>query len=626
MGVQFGIWNFDGKPVDPDLIARSHSLLRPFAGFMTTVLHCGALATIQSTDTTNRTPYSDRRDIQIFWNGRLDNRDELMSIASGPAGTRADSEIVQLAYEREGIKLLPRILGDWALSVIREPERELILARDFIGTKTLFYRFYGNSVAWSTVLEPLALLEKHLPPLSEEYLAGWLSFYPETGLTPYREIFSVPPASFVCVTPGRISVQKYWSLESSRPVRYRNDREYEEHFLFTFRNAVRRRANCNGRILAELSGGMDSSSIVCVADQFSDVPARERIDTVTYFDSAEPNWDELPYATTVEEKRGRTGHHIDIGPQQCLSEDRISHGFQALPMAPYARSSAAGTFDRIVAENGYCVVLSGLGGDELLGGVPTPLPELADLAACLRGIRFARQSFRWALAKKKHLLGLWRNTLAAFLPPHRKSSSLAQNWQWLTADFRARNREHLGFHPQRFRFFGPLPSLQANAAALQVLARQISCVSAPAPAGYEWRYPFLDRDLVTFCSSIPREQLVRPAQRRSLMRRALVGTVPQEILERKRKAYVSRSLVKVLAAHWRALKEEPLRVQEIGMVDRTSLSLFVDRAEQGQEIPVLPLLRTLAIERWLRELMAVPQQTDAPPLASGAAPAYALHI
>ena len=62
------------------------------------------------------------------------------------------------------------------------------------------------------------------------------------------------------------------------------------------------------------------------------------------------------------------------------------------------------------------------------------------------------------------------------------------------------------------------------------------------------------------------------------------------------------------------------------MVDLTSLSLFVDRAEQGQEIPILPLLRTLAIERWLRELTAVPEQTDAPPLAGGTAPAYALRI
>lgn len=626
MGVQFGIWHFDGSPVDPDLVALAHSLLRPFACFPTTVLHCGALATMQSTDRTNRAPHRGRNEIQIYWDGRLDNRDELVSIACVPLGTRTDAEIVEQAYEQKGIKLLPRILGDWALSAVREPEHELILAKDSIGTKALFYRIDGTSVAWSTVLEPLALLANRLPPLSEEYLAGWLSFYPESGLTPYQGIFSVPPASFVHITPARVFVQKYWSLESSRPVRYYNDREYEEHFLSIFREAVRRRLNCNRRVLAELSGGMDSSSIVCVADQLlSDVPATQKIDTVTYFDSEETNWDELPYAAKVEGKRGRTGHHIDISPRQCLSGNKSSLGFKALPLAPYARSAAAETFDQIVAENGYRVVLSGLGGDEMLGGVPTPVPELADLAARLRVIKFARQSLRWALAKKKHLLGLWRSTLTSFLPLHRESSSVAQDWQWLTAEFRARNQDRLGFQPQRFRVFGPLPSLQANAAALQVLARQISCVSTASPA-YEWRYPFLDRDLVIFCSSIPREQLVRPGQRRSLMRRALVGTVPREVLDRKRKAYVSRGLVKVLAAHWRALKEEPLRLQEIGMVDSSALSLFVERAEHGQEIPILPLLRTLAIERWLRELTAVPQQTDEQALAGSAAPAQALRI
>lgn len=626
MGVQFGIWNFDGRPVDPDLVARAHSLLRPFTSSMTIVLHCGALATIESTDSTNRASHRGGKEIQIYWDGRLDNHDELANVARVPPNS-ADAEIVQRAYEQKGIKLLPRILGDWALSVIREPEHELILAKDFIGPKALFYRVYGTSVAWSTVLEPLVLLDKRLPALSEEYLAGWLSFYPESGLTPYEGILSVPPASFVQITPEKISIERYWSLESSEPLRYRNEREYEDHFLSAFREAVRRRLNCHGRILAELSGGMDSSSIVCTADQLlSDAPDVQKIDTVTYFDSVEPNWDELPYASKVEEKRGRSGHHIDISPRECLSHDNISRGFQALPMAPYARSSAAETFDQIVAENGYRIVLSGLGGDEMLGGVPTPVPELADLAVRLRGIKFARQSFRWALAKKKHLLGLWRNTLTSFLPAHWESSCVAQNWHWLTAEFRARNQEHLGFPPQRFRWFGPLPSLQANVAALQVLARQISCVSVPTSPAYEWRYPFLDRDLVGFCSSIPREQLVRPGQRRSLMRRAFIGTIPREILDRKRKAYVSRGLVKVLAAHWRVLREQPLRVHEIGMVDASALSFFVKRAEQGQEIPILPLLRTLAIERWLRELMAVPQQTDPQPLTGTATPAHALRI
>jgi asparagine synthase (glutamine-hydrolysing) len=239
----------------------------------------------------------------------------------------------------------------------------------------------------------------------------------------------------------------------------------------------------------------------------------------------------------------------------------------------------------------------------MLGGVPTPIPELADLVARLQVWRFLRQSFRWALAQRKPLISLWRNTLASFLPVRGQDPlDTHRHWAWLKPDFRARNREHFGFPGTRFRLFAALPSLQANAAALEVLSRQISCISVPLMPAYEWRYPFLDRDLVTFCSSLPREQLVRPNRRRSLMRRALAGTVPGEILERKRKAYVSRGLVKVLAAQWKLLRVAPLESEDAGIVDSASLSAGVARAEEGEDVPVLPLLRALALEYWLRGL------------------------
>jgi asparagine synthase (glutamine-hydrolysing) len=608
MGVQFGLWNLDGKQVDPALVARAHLLLRPYSDDRMRVVYNGVLAGILDGDRAGRPP-GDGSETRpnpfcVYWEGRLDNREEVARVAGISPTSLTDAGVIQQAFASTGTDLFRSIVGDWALSVVRRAERELILATDFIGTKRLFYRVHDAAVAWSTILEPLVLLDGHLPPFSEEYLAGWLSFFPESGITPYRGILSVPPASFVRISPGKISVQKYWHLESSKPIRYRTEREYEEHFRSTFREAVRRRVDATGPVLAELSGGMDSSSIVCVADALlRDNSSAQSVDTVTYFDSAEPAWDELPFAGRVEERRGRAGCHIDIGPEQGAAIRRQPWRFHALPTSSYSRSLAAEVFDRLVSKNGYRAVLSGLGGDEMLGGVPTPLPELADLIARLRVCELARQSFRWALAKKKHMLGLWRGTLGAFLPPHGSNQEQnSQSWKWLTPEFRARNAEHLGFQPQRFHFFGPLPSLQANAEALQVLSRQICCVPFSPTLLYEWRYPFLDRDLVTFCSSIPREQLVRPTQRRSLMRRALAGAVPQEILERKRKAHVSRGLVKMLAAHWQEVRQAALCTEELGMVDLASLAAFVEQAEHGKEVPVLPLLRTVALEQWLRDL------------------------
>jgi asparagine synthase (glutamine-hydrolysing) len=608
MNAHFGIWNFDGKEVDQGFLGRARTVLKTYLSLEAEVIQKRSLAILFDASGTNARPIAGQPHENrpwIFWDGRLDNCQDLRRLARLAPDSGAHADVLRGTYERLSTKVFPQIVGDWAISFVCQAKRELILAKDFVGTRPLFYRVRNNSVMWSTILEPMVVVADRLPALSEEYLAGWLSYYPESHRTPYRDIFCVPPASFVRITPDRVAVERYWSLESAGPVRYRTDAQYEEHFVSVFREAVRRRIRCAGPILAELSGGMDSSSIVCMADSLiSDSAGFPRIDTVTYFDPAESNWDELPYARKVEEQRGRAGYHIEIGPEQGVPTGSTPSCFRAVPISSYDRSSSADLFDRIVSEGGYRVMLSGLGGDEVLGGVPTPVPELADLLVRFRAYQFLRQSFRWALAKKKPLIDLWRSSFLSFTSSSvRDTSAAQQTWTWLGSDFYKRNRQYLGFHPIGFRVFGPLPSVQANALALDVLSRQLSCAVASTPPAHEWRYPFLDRDLVMFCSSIPREQMVRPGQRRSLMRRALAGLVPREILERKRKAYVSRAVVKILAAEWLRLNRSAvLRSEEIGIVDSSSLAVAVEQSLQGKGDPSVPILRVMVLEQWLRDV------------------------
>jgi asparagine synthase (glutamine-hydrolysing) len=617
MSVQFGIWHFDGRPAEGKLLAKVSALLEPFGAVETRASRNRSLVTVRSGALAAcESPAPSPR---VLWEGRLDNREEVAAESGKAPDSFADEEIVRDAYRRRGSDVFAQIVGDWAISVVDQTKCELVLARDFAGTRPLFYEANDRGASWSTILEPLALLGEREPDLSEEYLAEWLAFFPRSHRTPYRRISSVPPGSLVRIVPGGISVRNYWSLESVKAVRYRDDREYEEHFRSVFQTSVGRRVKGDVPVLGELSGGIDSSSIICTADNLLGAGG-PRLDTVTYFDAQEPNWDELPYARLVEQKRGRVGHHIDVGAGQSLADQANPTRFSAMPTSASARSSAARVFDQIVSDIGYRFVLSGLGGDEILGGVPTPIPELADLLVRFDALRFLRQSFRWAFAKRKPIVRLWFSVLASFLAPRTRRSSAIASWNWLTPEFRTRYREQLQFPAAPFRFFGPLPSTQALAVAIEILARQISCVPLPAAPRFEWRYPFLDRDLVAFCSSIPREQLVRPTERRSLMRRALVGIVPREILERKRKAYVSRGLVKTLAGEWGMLREAPFHSEDLRIVDSASLGTFVVQAEQGKEVPVLPLLRTLALERWLRELHS---REDQP--SGGAIPGLPAH-
>ena len=131
---------------------------------------------------------------------------------------------------------------------------------------------------------------------------------------------------------------------------------------------------------------------------------------------------------------------------------------------------------------------------------------------------------------------------------------------WLQSHFVKRHWRALTGYPSRTKLLGPLPSFQSNVGTLEGLQRQLACTALPFGPPFEKRYPYLDRSLLEFMFAIPREQLVRPTQRRSLMRRALVGIVPDEILNRKRKAFVARSPMVAIKNDWAHFVEDDVSI------------------------------------------------------------------
>jgi asparagine synthase (glutamine-hydrolysing) len=615
MSFQFGTWNFDSQPVDQNFLERVSSATTNYgpdgSGFYTKD-GIGMLYRAFCTTKEARLeiqPRGSKRGNVIMWDGRLDNREELLGLLHDEEPIEeTDAGIVVAAYNRWGTACLLKLMGDWAITIWHAQQKTLVLARDFAGPRHLYYSLAPGHIVWSTVLEPLILFGRRSFTLNEQFIAGYLSSYsPAAYLSPYVEIDSVPPGAFVQIRDRKATVQPFWSFDPSKRIRYRTDKEYEEHFRGVFAQSIKRRLRSDFPVLSELSGGMDSSSIVCMSDALiaSGEVETPRLDTVSYYDDTEPNWNERPYFTKVEEKRGGAGCHINHGGENSFSFELDTQRFSALPGGNTRQTESARQFSALLNSQGNRVLLSGLGGDEVLGGVPNSVPELADLLTRFHWGQLAHQLKAWSLSQRKPWMHLLFETVGAFLPPilrrlprHRRPAP------WLCSEFVKANRATFYATEDRIRLFGPLPSVQENINTLPILQNQLNCAQLDPDACYETRYPYLDRDLIDFLYAIPRDQLVRPGQRRSLMRRALIGIVPDEILQRKRKAFVHRSLLIRLAKYRQTftdLSQEMVGAQ-LGLVDPLRYLSEVHEVCRGKDTSLVPILRTLLLEFWLTGL------------------------
>jgi asparagine synthase (glutamine-hydrolysing) len=617
MSVQAGIWNFDGRPVDHKLLADISESLKHHGPDGESCHVDGSVALLYRPFHTTaesrreKQPYFSHRGFVLTWDGRLDNRDELiLELRIELEAAPSDVAIIAAAFDRWDTDCFRRIIGDWAVSIWKPKQRELLFAADYMAIRHIFYYLKNDKLWWSTDLGPLVLLSGDKFHIDDDYIAGYLAHDADAHLTPYREIREVPPGQFVRIRNRSVSVERFWRFSPKSRIRYKIDAEYEEHFRHLFRQSVRRRLRSDSPILAELSGGLDSSSIVCMAD---DIRANEgaqlpRLDTISYYDDTEPNGDDSIYFPKIEQKRGKVGIHVDCSKPGSFPASLQCSEFCPLPGALGSRGKLGDERADVVRRGGYRAVLSGIGGDELLGGVPDPRAHLADLIVQFKVICLVKQLIAWSLAKRRPWIHLLWHSAIEVLP-----ASLGQYLvkeakveSWIRKDFAKRTRlairqvdvaEHFGLW---------LPTRRGYVGGAYLMACKLAKFAPPLSALEEARYPYLDQNLIEFILSIPASQLLRPDERRSLMRRSLARIVPQEILSRRTKQVGSRRPVLVLEKHWdeiQTIYQAPLSAS-LGYIHKAQLMKTIRDARTGKIVPLVRVLWTISLEYWLRDLAA----------------------
>ena len=609
-----GIYGFDGAPVDDAILSALGKGLASRGTDGGSHSRSGSVAMVYRAFHTNRESRLESQPLVsphghiLCWDGRLDNREQLISILHDDLqGNHTDVAIVMASYLKWGLEFLSKISGDFALSVWDPTSRTLILARDIIGPRTLYYHRNERRVIWSTELGVLLDLAKIPLEINDEYVAGFLTSLPEAGLTPYKNIDGVPPAHAVIISNDRVQVRRFWRLDPGHEIRYKSDAEYEEHFRYLFREAVRCRLRVDGPVWSELSGGMDSSSIVCMANDIIKHGEAQALSLHTVsrvFDEASKS-DERKYILPVEKKIGKRGLHLSEDEYRILAP----LGPEYVPTVPnYVANVAAycKAVNKAMHDAGSRVLFSGLGGGELLLGDGDPFPELADLFVRGRLPSLHRRLCVWSQAlQKPYFQLLWQKVIVPLLPQElqiARSRGSNRILKFYNSEFVKRMNLHK-------RMFGPpdvfgfrRPSARYQSSIFQYLPRQISAGFWKELCDVEFSYPGTHRPLVEFMLAIPVEQRARPNESKSILRRALRDLLPEELVSRKERRITIQAAAMGAAVRERARIQEMFtnsRASAYGYLNEEAILAACDKTRKRPEVFVISLV---PFEYWLRSL------------------------
>ena len=454
-----------------------------------------------------------------------------------------DTEVLLAALSQWGVAALPRFVGMFALALLDTERRTLLLARDPFGIKPLYYAKTAAGLAFAS--EQKALLE--LPGVDRRADPQRLYDFLRWGLTDFgsetmlQGIAQVEPATwleFSWDALQRPATQVYWNPQSAPPIEATFD-EAAARLRELFLDSIRLHLRSDVPVGAALSGGIDSSGIVCAMRHLAGAPLN--LHTFCYVaDDAAIN--EERYAQLAADAAGAELHRVHAGPADLQAELDELIDTQDEPFGSTSIFAQRRVF-QAARQQGLKVMLDGQGGDELLGGyryfIAGRAATLLRSGKLIQAARLLRQAA--ALPSSGHGPGTLLHALGLLLPPGLRNtamriSGLAPNPRWLNADWFAE------------RGVRPSPPRQAEGPEYLSEQLRLSLQHTSLPAllryedrnsmayGIESRVPFLTTALAEFALGLPERYIVGPdGTPKRLLRAALRGLVPDEIVNRRDK-------------------------------------------------------------------------------------------
>jgi asparagine synthase (glutamine-hydrolysing) len=598
-----GIWNLDGRPLDPAVLSAMSA----------SISHRGSDGEGQHIDGPvgfacqhrwvtveeigERQPLVGRGGGVLMMDGRLDGRDEWLPTLRLPRSV-SDAAFALAAYEAWQDGFVDRLNGDFALAVFDRSRQRLALVRDSIGMRPMYYFRSDRLFAFASEIKAL-LAHPDIPVRPDDegiadYMLTCSRPLDRQEVTCFAGISALPPAHVAVISSTHTVTRRYWDFDVGRTIRLRSFGEYAEAFRERFAEAVRRRLRSAYPVAVAVSGGLDSSSIFCQAEQLrrSGAASSPAVVGISHPGAEGSDADENKYVLAIEREYGVEIQRFAIEPLIGLTwgaDDQIRASESPLIEYMWGRTRE---LHRRAAASGARVFLTGDWGDQVLFS-STYLVDLFHQLRWREIRRHLREYLRWYGAAESRAL---TRRFVLDLARHDLPRSLVPPLKWVRRRLLRVERPKIWFSDaflrRGLRFANRPASIgegfhSAQARSIYFEARSKYHVHVMewhnkigAQLGVDAAVPFLDREVLAFLMAIPGEVQNPDGVPRGLMREAMRGVLPESVRTRRGKAdfsyIVNGGVAKDLPVLSQMLTANSLGVS-LGYVDATRLAPAVAR-------------------------------------------------
>jgi asparagine synthase (glutamine-hydrolysing) len=479
----------------------------------------------------------------IVYNGEVYNYREIRKELEGLGHrfrSHTDTEVILHAYDEWGVDCLRRLNGMWAFAIVDLRAKRIFCSRDRAGVKPFYYIYDGRRFCFASEIKALLKIEGLTAEPNDQIVADYLfaGLLDHTRETFFKNIHQLRPGKYLLLEKGRLTIQSYWDVEVNE-VRFPNQRDYEERFRELLEDSIRLRLRSDVPIGSCLSGGLDSTTIVCLANRLLFdgrsidpllVGEKQKTFSSCFEDSA---YDERTFIEFVIQQTGAEKNYVFPQAKKLFEEVNSLIWHQEEPFGStsiYAQWNVM----RRAKERGVTVLLDGQGADELLAGyLPSFYPFLGQMVTKMT---FRRLIKEFNTFRKRHqgMPNQFVWGIAASVIPNWVRPSLQRyitgRMRWADEGFRNKYSHHF---PKPVKFAEDLNNHLYHIFRFMSLPGLLHYEDRNSMAfSVETRLPFLDYRLVEYIFNLPAEQKLKEGVTKVILRNAMKGTLPEEVRNR----------------------------------------------------------------------------------------------